>query len=117
MANYLIPIVPYDDEPTRLSKMLLSVFSVNDNIKCVLQSPKVLSDTAAYLRVILSKMPFRLLLLCPTLIFMIGRTQRNMGSGTVLPMLGKHAHWLLVSSGVQKMCTIIVVPKLVQRSK
>ena len=76
-----------------------------------------MSDTKAYPGVILSKMPFRLLLLRPTVIFMIGRMRRNVGSGTVLPMLGKYAQRLPVSSGVQKTRPIVVVPKSVQRSK
>ena len=33
MTNYLLPACSSDDEPTRLSKELLAMFSVNDNIK------------------------------------------------------------------------------------
>jgi len=44
MNNYLLPVCSSDDESTRLSKSLLAMFRVNDNIKWVTWCP-VLADT------------------------------------------------------------------------
>lgn len=33
MVDYLQPLNPGDDEPTQLSKVLLDMYAINDNIK------------------------------------------------------------------------------------
>lgn len=60
MTNYLLPACSSDDEPTRLSKELLVMFSVNDNI-CIIASCHIKFPLSRHVpRVKLRKMIFTL---------------------------------------------------------